>query len=179
MKKTKRTPRDRMLEKAREYTLGTYVSGFVAPEFQRLIRAEAGAEPEGYALAVVDGKVVYVFRSRGQCVCVTCGKAGPWSGGVGRFGGMHTGHFLASRCFSILFEETNVAPQCSACNAYRSGMPQQFRLWMEHVRGIKVIERLEKLKATTRRFTRDELVDMRIKYKRRMKEAERVLKENT
>lgn len=37
---------------------------------------------------------------------------------------------------------------------------------MEHVRGIEVI---------VRKFTRDELVDMRIEYKRRMKEAERKL----
>lgn len=34
--------RDRMLEKAKEYTLGTYVSKFVAPEFQRLNGTRSG-----------------------------------------------------------------------------------------------------------------------------------------
>lgn len=106
---------------------------------------------------------------------MTCGKVQAWNGGIG---GMHTGHFLGSRCFSILFEEDNVAPQCSSCNRYHSGMPDQFRLWMEHVRGVEVIERLERLKATTRRFTRDELVDMRIEFKQRMKKAERTLADN-
>ena len=172
MPKTKATSRDRMLAKAREYTVGTYVNKYVAPEFQRVIRAEAGALPAGYAVAVVANRIRHVFRKKGQCVCVTCGKALMWSSGIG---GMHTGHFLGSRCFSILFEEDNVAPQCSSCNRYHSGMPDQFKLWMEHVRGPEVIERLEKLKATTRRFTRDELVDMRIGYKLRMKEAERML----
>jgi hypothetical protein len=172
-KKNKSTPRDRMLEKSREYQIGTYVNRFVAKEFQRMIRAEAGAKPDGQEFAVVHGNIDCVRRSRGQCVCVTCGKAGPWSGGFGQ--GMQTGHFLASRRFSILFEEDNVAPQCSYCNGPRGGMPQEYRRWMEHVRGPEVIERLEKLKATSRRFTREELVDMRIEYRRRLKEAERLL----
>ena len=169
----KHNHRARMFAKSREYTLGTYVNRFVSKEFQRMIRAEAGANPDLRTTAVVDGEIdTAVFRRIGECVCVTCGRILPWSGGIG---GMHTGHFLASRCFSILFEEDNVAPQCSRCNRFCSGMPQQFRLWMETVRGGDVIERLEALKRTTRKFTRDELVDMRIEYKRRLKEAERIL----
>jgi len=118
---------------------------------------------------MVDGILAKVVRRRGQCACVTCGKVGAWSGSIG---GMHTGHFLASRRNSILFEEDNVAPQCSRCNRYRDGEPQLFRQWMIHVRGSKVIERLEKLKGTTREFTREELVDMRIKFRARLKAAE-------
>ena len=162
--------RDRMINTARKYSIGTYVNRFVAPEFQRMIRAEAGAQPDGNnVMAVVNGRLEYVYRRRGECVCVTCGSVKPWSGGLG---GMHTGHFVSSRRHSILLEEDNVAPQCSSCNRYHDGMPQQFRLWMEHVRGVEVVERLEALKRTTRKFTRDELVDMRIEYKRRLKEAE-------
>lgn len=188
--------RERMIETARQYQIGTYANKFVAPEFQRMIRAEAGAKPEGSVSAVVDGIMEAVYRSRGECVCVTCGLVLPWSSGIG---GMHTGHFLGSRCFSILFEEQNVAPQCSGCNRYHSGRPQQFRLWMNHVRGTEVVERLEALKGNTRHmsreevvnmrtedvvdmilkrkavkrtFTRGELVDMRIDYKARLKAAE-------
>jgi hypothetical protein len=40
------------------------------------------------------------------------------------------------------------------------------------VRGADIVERLERLKATTRQFTRDELVDMRIEYAARLKAAE-------
>jgi hypothetical protein len=158
-----------MLEKARQYQIGTYINKFVAKEFQQMIRAEAGAKPDGHVFAVVNGAIATVFRQRGQCVCITCGTTRPWSGGLG---GMHTGHFLGSRRFSILFEEENVAPQCSACNRYRSGMPQEFRLWMEFVRGRETVERLEKLKTTSRTFSRDELVDMRLEFRRRLREAD-------
>ena len=173
MAKSKTTPRDRMILKAREYTFGTYVTNFVAPEFQQMIRAEAGAKPSGSnATAILSGEAQYVYRRQGQCVCVTCGLVLPWSSGIG---GMHTGHFLGSRCFSIVFEEDNVAPQCSSCNRYHSGRPELFTLWMKHVRGAEIIERLRRLKATARHFTREELVDMRIEFKRRLKEAEQVM----
>ena len=160
--------RQRMIDKAKEFQIGTYVNRFVAPEFQQMIRAEYASRPGRGMLAIVDGKPQRVSRRLGYCVCVTCGKVAPWKSGLG---GMHCGHFLASRCFSILFEEDNVAPQCSGCNRYHSGRPQEFRLWMEHVRGLEVVERLQQLKATSRHFTREELVDMRIEYKRRLSEA--------
>lgn len=165
--KTERARR-RMIEKAREYTLGTYCARFVAPVFQQMIRAEAGAVATGLWYAIVDGTLIHVHRHVGCCVCVTCGTTSAWSGGIG---GMHTGHFLASRRNSILFEEMNVAPQCSKCNAYRDGAPQEFRRWMLEMRGKKTIERLEALKHTVRRFTREELVDMRIEYAARLKAA--------
>ncbi len=161
--------RQRMLTKAREYTTGTYVNRFVAPVFQRMIRAEAAAQPDGWTPAIVDGELAHKWRNVGQCVCVTCGKRGPWSSGLG---GMHTGHFLASRRNSILFEESNVAPQCSHCNRFQGGSPQQFRMWMLAVRGEETVARLERLKHTTRSFTREELVDMRIEYQARLKAAE-------
>jgi hypothetical protein len=51
-------------------------------------------------------------------------------------------------------------------------MPQEFRMWMEAVRGRETVERLEKLKTTSRTFSRDELVDMRLEFRRRLREAE-------
>lgn len=166
------TQRDRMIEKSHEVGIGTYVAKFVAKEFQKMIRAEAAAKPTGGVPAIIDGRVENRWRYLGDCVCVTCGALKRWNGG-----GMHTGHFVSSRRFSILFEEDNVAPQCNGCNTYRSGMPTQYRLWMEAVRGQEVIERLEGLKLTTRKFTREELVDMRIAFKLRLKEAEHILAE--
>ncbi len=166
--KRKTTPRDRMILKAREYQIGTYASKFVAKDFQRMIRAEAAAKPAGREIAVIKGYIDSSFRRRGTCVCVTCGNVRPWSSHSGL---MQTGHFLGSRCFGILFEEDNVAPQCSSCNGFHGGMPEQYGMWMLAVRGQAVIDRLRALKATTRKFTRDELVDMRIEFKRRLKEA--------
>jgi hypothetical protein len=161
--------RQRMIETVVKRGAQKYRDKILAPLFQRMIRAEAAAKLPRNACAVIDGDLRWVFRTIGQCVCITCGKVLPWSGGLG---GMHTGHFLASRRNSILFEEDNVAPQCSYCNRYQDGAPQRFRLWMEAVRGPEVIERLEQLKTTTRQFTREELVDMRIEFAARLKAAE-------
>ena len=175
---TKQTPeqraarrRQRMIDKAREYQVGTYSRKFVAPVFQQMIRAEAAALLCGGSPAIVDGDLSFVQRLVGECVCITCGKVHPWKGGVDRFSGMHTGHYLASRRNSILFEEDNVAPQCSHCNYQNGGEQQLFSKWMLAVRGIETIERLEALKRTVVVFSRDELVDMRISFADRLKQT--------
>tara|TARA_Y100000593_G_scaffold72112_1_gene132455 strand:- start:467 stop:1183 length:717 start_codon:yes stop_codon:yes gene_type:complete len=165
--------RQRLLDKAKEYQTSTYVRKFVAPIFQRMIRAEAGAEMCGTAVVIVDGELDVVERKRGQCACVTCGAVKAWDSGIR---GMHCGHFIASRRNSILFEEDNVAPQCSHCNYYGSGRAQEFRKWMLDVRGLAVVERLERLKTESRQFCRDELVDLRIGYAARLKAAQQAMK---
>ena len=167
--------RERMIEKARQYTIGTYARK-VAQVFQQMVRAEAAAVPDGLAPAVVDGKMTNVFRRVGQCVCVTCGKVLPWKAGINRFSGMHTGHFLASRRNSILFAPDNVAPQCSSCNYFKSGSGQEYRLWMLSVRGADVVEDLEHLKEESRQFSKDELVDMKLEFQARLKTAEEKMK---
>lgn len=164
--------RAKLLNTARQYSTGTYSRQFVAPLFQRMIRAEAGADPRPYVTAVVAGVVRQVARDIGECVCVTCGQQHKWNSGIQ---GLHTGHFLASRCNSILYEEANVAPQCAHCNYYSGGAPQQFRQWMEAVRGPKEIERLQMLKTQPRSFTREELVEMRIAFQSRLKIAVSIL----
>lgn len=159
--------RERMIEVAKQYSTGTYSRKYVAPLFQRMIRAEAGAMPEGYTTTIVHGEYDMSYRRVGDCACVTCGIVAAWDSGIK---GIHTGHFLASRCNSILFEEANVAPQCSSCNFYRSGEQQLFRKWMLAIRPTH-IERLERLKTQSKQFTRYELVDMRIGYAARLNAA--------
>jgi hypothetical protein len=166
--------RERMLEIAKQYQTGTYIRKFVAPVFQQVIRAEAGAMPAGLTVAIINGELGQSFREVGQCVCVTCGTVKAWDSGIR---GMHTGHFLASRVNSILFEEDNCAPQDSYCNYYRSGEQQLFRKWMLECRP-EAIERLERLKTQSKSFTRDELVDMRISYKLRLDAAVQRMKGN-
>lgn len=158
----------RMLETARAYSTGTYLRKFVSPLYQRMRRAEFAAEPLPFALAIVNGELASVDRSIGECVCVTCGKVQNWDSGIK---GMHTGHFLASRRNSILLEDENTYPQCSGCNFYRSGAPQEFRKYMLEMKGPETIERLERLKTESRSFGREELVDMRIRYQERLNNA--------
>jgi hypothetical protein len=146
----------------------------VAVVFQAMIRAEAGASTLSSTMAVKNGELTLVPRRIGQCVCVTCGRVCPWKGGQGMFK-LDSGHFLGGRG-SILFEETCVAPQCCGCNKYGSGKPQEYRRWMEAVYGIEEIERLEFMRRQPLSRTRDQLVDMRIKFDRRLKAAELKMK---
>jgi hypothetical protein len=165
--------RQRMIEKAYEKSTGTYSAECVAPVFQQMIRAEAAAQATSVTAAIVNGGLEHVLRMVGQCVCVTCGKVSPWTTQEGT---MQTGHFVPGRTFSVLYREDNVAPQCSYCNNYLHGATDRFRLWMSAVRGDETIERLERLKATTRQYTREDLVDMKIGYKVRLEAAkERML----
>ena len=162
-----RRKRDRMIETVIKRGRGKYVSAILAPLFQEMIRAEAAAKPDGRYPAVVDGKLATVFREIGQCVCVTCGKVKPWKGGYT----MEAGHFLAGRTASTLFAPTNSNPQCTSCNQHLSGNQVNYRIWMQHVYGTEEVERLQRLKATVRQFTRDELVDMRIEFQTRLDTA--------
>lgn len=166
-----RRKREKMLDLSRTMGADTYCRKYVAPIFQRMIRAEAGMHT--HAVAVVDGKIMQFSTPSGRCVCITCGKMDTWDSGIK---GMHTGHFLASRRNSILMDEDNVAPQCSSCNFYRSGAPNEFRMWMESVRGLAVIERLEALKRKSVSFVREDLVDMKINFSQRLKTAEDTMK---
>lgn len=168
--------RQRMLESARQWQLGTYSARFVAPVFQQMIRAEAAAQPSGLCVVIVDGELSQALREVGFCACVTCGTIAPWKGNAIGGGVIETGHFIASRRNSILFEETNVAPQCKLCNRHRGGEQQLYRKWMLAVRGIEVVERLERLKTEVRTFTREELVDMRIGFAARLRDAEARMK---
>ena len=165
--------RQRMIEKAKEYQTSTYSRKFVAPVFQRMIRAEYASREAGLMNSVVDGEMATVFREVGQVVCVTCGKVCRWDDSKS----VNTGHFLASRRNSILYEEDNVAPQCVHCNLHLSGSQNAYRKWMLFVRGTHSTQRLEQLKQQSVSFTREELVDMRIAYTKRLKAAEERMKE--
>lgn len=166
---------------AAQVTPQKYRNGYVAPIFQRMIRAEAGAEPAGRTYAIVDQWGMYVWREVGQVVCVTCGLVGPWSsGGADNISGMHTGHFLSQRRNSIIFEEDNVAPQCCGCNFHHNNdAPQTFRVWMVATRGSEVVKRLQRLKNTTVSFAIEDLVRMRIKFSDRLKAAEKIIREQS
>ena len=162
------TERCRKILDCKKVGTTNFLRQVIAPLFQRLIRAEFGADPRQYVTAVVNGKIQQVARRVGQCVCVTCGKVDSWDSGIK---GIHAGHFVASRRASILLEEDNLKPQCSSCNFYRSGAPSEFRIYMEAVSGIPTIERLQFLKTQSVTFSRDELVDKWFEYSERLKAA--------
>jgi len=163
--------RQRLLEKAKEYQLGTYSNKFVAPLFQRMVRAEYAADTRVFFPAVVDGRVQQVKRCMGECVCVTCGKVATWTGNSIGGGEIETGHFVASRRASILYEPTNSHPQCKVCNNHMSGNQGCYEMWMRAMYGQDEIDRLRRLKNASITFDRFQLVDMRIAFQARLKAA--------
>jgi len=168
--------RQRMAEHARRWTIGTH-AGKVAKAYQKMVRAEYAARPAGLVPAVVNGEVVGVFRRLGQCVCVTCGKVGPWKGNSAGGGPIETGHFVPGRRASVLFEPHNAHPQCKSCNQHLGGNQANYKLWIEHVYGADEEDRLRRLKNESRRFTREELVDMQLAFQARLKAAEDTMKQ--
>lgn len=167
--------RERLIEKAKEYQLGTYASKFVAPKFQLMIRAENAARPSGFSPAIVRGELSQVHRETGQCACVTCGKVGPWKGNSAGGGEIESGHFIASRRMGVLFEQNNVHPQCKLCNRHLAGNQGCYELWMRKVFGQDEVDRLRQLRYAVVSFTRDQLVDMLIDYDRRLSAAKEII----
>ena len=163
--------RNKMLEKAKEYQLGTYSNKFVAPLWQSCVRAEAAADPRKFVSAVVNGTIQQVARRLGECACVTCGRVAAWKGASIGGGEIETGHFVASRRASILFEPNNAHPQCKVCNRHLSGNQGCYEMWMRFMFGQDEIDRLRRLKNANVTFNRSELVDMRIGFKKRLDAA--------
>lgn len=135
--------------------------------FQRMTKAEAAAEPAGFSPHVLDGVMLASYRHIGQVVCITCGKVSGWD-----VKAMHCGHWIGRAHASTLLESDNVACQCALCNNHNHGRLREFTLWMESVRGINTIERLQSLKRQSVAWSREDLVDKRIAFAKRLKAAE-------
>jgi hypothetical protein len=101
----------------------------------------------------------------GYCTCVTCGVRKPWKE-------MQAGHFIDGRNNAILFDELGVYPQCYACNCMKSGNKVEYFRFMQEQVGDKIIDELRKKAKQQRKFTEEELIDMRSEYNRKAKEYE-------
>jgi hypothetical protein len=92
-------------------------------------------------------------KSPWSFICCTCGKETEYSDG-------QASHFLASRCNSILFEETCCHAACVQCNIYKHGNIEEYYPFMLKKYGQKEIDRLKRLKGETRKFTIEELEEL-------------------
>lgn len=86
----------------------------------------------------------------GTAECVTCGVRKPVKQ-------LQCGHFMSRRFNSTRFEERNTAPQCVACNMFRSGEQYKFSLFIEDYYGKGTAEELRALAQRIHKFTREEL----------------------
>jgi len=100
-------------------------------------------------------------RDTGLVSCVTCGHKAEWNRGI------QAGHFIDGRYNSVIFYEKGVHPQCYACNVIYNGRKEEYFLFMERTYGRDEIDRQVRMKWEPRQFTREELVELRKKFKER------------
>lgn len=104
------------------------------------------------------------LRDRNQ-PCISCGclQAKQWDGG----------HFLKAELFTgLIFNENNCHKQCSRCNDIFSGNELEYRDGLIKRYGYHFVLKLEKEKDKHRvyKFTKDELIQIKFKYKQKIKE---------
>jgi len=95
--------------------------------------------------------------------CISCGRSTDAK--------QNAGHYRSvGAAPQLRFNEDNCHKQCEHCNSYLSGNLVEYRPMLIHRIGVASVEALE-LDNATRKWTRDELVEIRRKYLALWKEA--------
>ena len=97
-------------------------------------------------------------------VCISCGKK-PLKENAGHF-------YNANNHWSVRFDERNVHLQCEHCNTYLSGNLIYYRENLLTKIGIEEFENLSAEAMKTRKFTIEELKEIKATYKKKIKELE-------
>lgn len=97
--------------------------------------------------------------------CISCGclTTKQWDGG----------HYLKAELFTgLIFHEMNCHKQCSRCNDIFSGNELEYRDGLIKRYGNEYVVKIESMKAANRvyKFTKDELISLKLKYKLKIKE---------
>ena len=87
---------------------------------------------------------------KGNVTCYTCGVVKNWKE-------MQAGHGFSGRGNSILFDERIVRPQCKRCNIFLRGNYDIFHAKLVKEYGSDILDEINKLKKTNKKFTQSEL----------------------
>lgn len=122
----------------------------VAKDFQLMIRAEAADE-------------------NGIVTCCSCGVTQHYSR-------VDAGHFISRANHATIFNERNCHPQCKHCNRFpTSETAARYEEFMQEKYRSNVVRELIRLSKTVKKWTYDELVDLRIEFKARARKAKKRL----
>lgn len=105
----------------------------------------------------------------GLCTCITCGVQREVKS-------MHAGHFMSRSCYSTRWlhvpEEglVNVLPQCPKCNLYDSNQNYKYGLALDAKYGKGTAERIYNMSKETKKYSLQDIVDMRKHYKKLLDE---------
>jgi len=95
--------------------------------------------------------------------CISCGKdSETWD----------AGHFYKAEVFTgLIFNEVNVNKQCKYCNKYLDGNEAQYRTGLVRKYGSHIVDQLDSVVDSMRyrKFTREELTEIKNKYKQKLK----------
>ena len=107
-------------------------------------------------------------NSNGDCKCVTCGGISHWKK-------MQAGHYVGGRNNTVLFNEKLVFPQCYRCNVILKGNYAQYTLFMLDKGYTKdEIQEMLYLKSKVRKWKPNELKEIEIMYKDKIKHLEQI-----
>ena len=88
---------------------------------------------------------------------------------------VNAGHYFSSGGHkNVTFNEDNVHLQCEYCNTFLHGNLIPYRTNLIERIGLERVKELESIAYHTRKFTRDELKEITVKYKKKLKELKKV-----
>lgn len=111
-------------------------------------------------------------RDAGQ-PCISCGTDGAEDALTGGY--WDCGHYRSTGAAPHLrFIEANAAKQCKRCNRRLAGNAVAYRVGLVARRGLEVVEALE-ADNTIRRYTKEELIEIRDSYRAEVREMKRAM----
>ena len=94
--------------------------------------------------------------------CISCGKT--------NLKKVNAGHYIASgKSKYLTFHLDNVSKQCEYCNNFLHGNLVEYRLGLIKKIGLERVEYLEENRHKTKKYTRQELLDIIDEYKEKIK----------
>jgi len=97
--------------------------------------------------------------------CITCGVVKPWKE-------LQASHYISRMYSSTLFDETNVAPACYACNVMMHGNLPSYVLFLDEKYGVEKKYELYKKSKEVKRFSTPELEQMIEDYKTKLSQLQ-------
>lgn len=98
--------------------------------------------------------------------CISCGK---WTD----FSKLDGGHFIPTTSSAIRFDPRNINAQCQRCNRFLHGNSRHYYKGMLRKFGKDVVDDLESREFDTKKWTEDELKQIKDEYRERLKRLER------
>ena len=98
--------------------------------------------------------------------CISCGKWEPFAKGDG-------GHFIPTTCSALRFDERNINFQCHRCNRFLHGNAANYYVGMVKKYGQEVVDDLMSHQHESKKWTEDELKQLRKYYGDKIKRLER------